>query len=75
MHGLRIFLRSYLYTAVVMKSYIWDITPCSPLKPITVAARSKACHVVARSNARVMGSYPSQGMDVCVYSVFVLTCV
>ncbi|PNF13994.1 hypothetical protein B7P43_G08584 [Cryptotermes secundus] len=34
-------------------------------EPIAVAARSKA-----RSNAGIVGSNPTQGMDVCVYYVF-----
>jgi hypothetical protein len=44
------------------------------LWPITVAARSKASTVFARSNAGIVGSNPTKGMDicVCVYSVFVL---
>jgi hypothetical protein len=44
---------------------------------ITVAARSKAWTVFARSDAGIVGSNPSNGMDVCVcvYSVFVLSCV
>jgi hypothetical protein len=47
------------------------------LKPITVAARSKARTAFARSNARIVGSDPNQGMEVCVcvYFVFVLFCV
>jgi hypothetical protein len=40
--------------------------------PITVAARSKALTAFARSNAGIVGSYPTRGKDVCVYSVFVL---
>jgi hypothetical protein len=37
-----------------------------------VAERSKACTVFARSETRIMGSNPTQGMDVwCVY-VFIL---
>jgi hypothetical protein len=41
-------------------------------KPITVAARSKAWTVFVRSNAGVVDSNPTQGMDVyvrlfCVY--------
>jgi hypothetical protein len=32
--------------------------------PVTVAERSKACSVLARSEARVVGSNPTQGMDV-----------
>jgi hypothetical protein len=45
--------------------------------PITVATRPKAWTVFARSNAGIMGTIPTQGMDVCVcvYSVFVLSCV
>jgi hypothetical protein len=40
---------------------------------MTVAARSKAVTVFARSNAGIVDSNPSRGMDVCVcvYSVFV----
>jgi hypothetical protein len=33
--------------------------------PITVAARPKACNVLARSNAWILGSNPTQGMYVC----------
>jgi hypothetical protein len=43
-----------------------------------VAARSKAWTVFARSNAGIVGSNPTQGMDVCivcVYYVFLLFCV
>jgi hypothetical protein len=42
--------------------------------PVTVAQRSKVCTVFARSDAGIVGSNPTQGMDVwyvCVYSVFV----
>jgi hypothetical protein len=34
--------------------------------PITVAARSKAGNVFIRSNAGIVGSIPTQGMDVCL---------
>jgi hypothetical protein len=43
--------------------------------PVTVAARSKAWNVFARLNTGIVGSNPARGMDVCVYSVFVLSCV
>jgi hypothetical protein len=41
------------------------------------AARSKARTVFASSNSGMVGSNPTQGMDVCVcvYSAFVLSCV
>jgi hypothetical protein len=45
--------------------------------PVTVAARSKAWTVLARSDAEIMGSNPTQGMDVwCVYGMrlFCLCC-
>jgi hypothetical protein len=45
--------------------------------PVTVVARSKAWTVFARSNVGMVGSNSTQGMDICmcVYSVFVLSCV
>jgi hypothetical protein len=36
------------------------------LKPITVAVRSKARTVFARSNTGIVVSIPAQGIDVCV---------
>jgi hypothetical protein len=42
------------------------------LSPNIVDARSKAWNAFPRSNAGIVGSNPIQGMDVCVYSVFVL---
>jgi hypothetical protein len=45
---------------------------CINQRPVTVAARSKAWTVFARSNAGVVGSNLTRGMEVCVYSVFVL---
>jgi hypothetical protein len=44
-------------------------------RPVTVAARSKAWNVFARLNTGIVGSNPARGMAVCVYSVFVLSCV
>jgi hypothetical protein len=46
--------------------------------PVTVAERSKSWTVFARSEAGVMGSNPTQGMDVWyvfVFILFVLSCV
>jgi hypothetical protein len=53
-------LISYHYLAIVWRT-----------KPIAVAARSKAWNVFAHLNTGIVGSNPTQGMDVCVYSVFV----
>jgi hypothetical protein len=51
-----------------------SITLCTDIKnknvylypPITVAARSKAWTVFARSNTGIVGSNSTEGMDVCV---------
>jgi hypothetical protein len=49
----------------------------SKFEPFTVAARSKAYTVFARSNAMIVGSNFTQGMDVCVrlFCVCVILCV
>jgi hypothetical protein len=46
-------------------------------KPTTVAARYKAWTIFARSNTGVVGSNPTQDMDVCVhlFCVYVVLCV
>jgi hypothetical protein len=45
--------------------------------PITVAARSKAWTVFARSNNGIMGLNPTRGMDVCLhlFCVCIVLCV
>jgi hypothetical protein len=40
-----------------------------------VATQSKAWSVFARLNAETVDSNPTQGMDVCIYSVFELSYV
>jgi hypothetical protein len=35
-------------------------------RPTTVAALSKARNVISHSNTGIMGSNPTQGMDVCL---------
>jgi hypothetical protein len=35
----------------------------------------RAVYIFARLNTGIVGSNPARGMDVCVYSVFVLSCV
>jgi hypothetical protein len=44
--------------------------------PVTVTARSKVWTVFARSNAGIMGSNPTRGMDICVrlFCVCVVLC-
>jgi hypothetical protein len=55
----------------------WILTKYVEQKQVTVVERSKACIVFARSEAGIVGSNPTQGMDVwclcvCVrFSVFV----
>jgi hypothetical protein len=52
----------------------WSLTS---LRPITVAARSKAWTVFAHSNPGIVGSNFTQGRDVCVrlFCVYVVLCV
>ena len=38
------------------------------VRPVPVAARSKAC-LCGRSRAEILGSNPAKGMDVCLLSV------
>jgi hypothetical protein len=56
----------------------WFIVRYNKLWPITVAARSKAWIVFARSNTGVVRLNPTQSMAVCIvciYSVFMFFCV
>jgi hypothetical protein len=46
--------------------------------PVTVDERSKECTLFARTEAGIVSSNPTQGVDVwcvCVDSVIVLSCV
>jgi hypothetical protein len=46
------------------------------LKPITIAERSEACTVFARSEAGIVGSNPTKDMNVsCVCMRFFCVCV
>jgi hypothetical protein len=56
-----IFLNSINKFALIMET-----------QPVTVAERSKASTVFARSDAGVAGSNPTQDMDVCCVYVFIL---
>jgi hypothetical protein len=40
----------------------------------TVDARSKTCNIFACSYTGIACSDPTRGMDVCIYSVFMLSC-
>jgi hypothetical protein len=45
------------------------------ISPVTVAEGSRACTVFVRSEAGIMGSNPTQGMDVwCVYAFILCLC-
>jgi hypothetical protein len=59
----------------VLAAFFSLLTLCTP---ITVVAQSNAWTAFAGSNAGIVGSNHTEGMDVCivwVYSVFVLFCV
>jgi hypothetical protein len=61
----------YIWTEVVLIYF----TAATNHSLITVAARSTAQTVFARSNAGIVGSNTTQGMDVCVRLFFGLFCV
>jgi hypothetical protein len=46
------------------------------IRPVTLAARSKARNVFARLNTGIVGSNPARGMDVCLplFCVCVVLC-
>jgi hypothetical protein len=56
---------------------ILDLFYPNSTEPIIAAARSKARTVFTRSNARIVGSNPTQSMDVCVrlFCACVVLCV
>jgi hypothetical protein len=74
---LTVILRRGLYRLVCY--VLWLITHIctSSHPPITVAARFEAWTVFVRSNIGMVGSIPTQGMDVCVrlFCVYVVLCV
>jgi hypothetical protein len=65
----------YLIIVGIGLSVVRFLLVCRHLSPVTVAARSKAWHVFVRLNTGIVGSNSARGMDVCVYPVFVLSCV
>jgi hypothetical protein len=55
----------------VLQKYVY----CKTDQPVTATERSKACTVFARSKAGIVGSNPTQGMDVwCVYAFILCLC-
>jgi hypothetical protein len=75
----------YIFQSFIINTFSTDLglmlihanaTVSNPYEwPITAASRFKAWTVFARSNTAVVGSNPTRGMDICVYSFFVLPCV
>jgi hypothetical protein len=53
----------------------WIIPVQYRTQPVTVAGRSKARNVFARSEAEIVGSNPIQGMDVWCVCAFFCACV
>jgi hypothetical protein len=61
-------------------SLIYEVVSCildsySFSMPVTVAERSRACNVFARSEAEIVVSNPTQGMDVWCVCAFFCVCV
>jgi hypothetical protein len=77
LHKTEIESTDFIETLASIKSqkvslYFWLL---QEIKLSTVSARSKAWTVFAHSNTGVVGSNPTRGMNVCIYSFFVLSCV
>jgi hypothetical protein len=65
------FSRHRFYTDVDGEVFAHLIEYCTHLKPVAIPEGSKACTVFACSEAGIVGSNPTQGMDVwCVCSFF-----
>jgi hypothetical protein len=63
---------------ILPELFISLLVPFRPVRSVTVAEQSEACTVFARSKAGIVGSNPTQGMDVWyvhVFILFVLSCV
>jgi hypothetical protein len=75
-HACPVSLSGYMFVTRFPMQLVWVVVNYWSA-PITVAARSEAWTVFARSNTRVLGSNPTRGMDVCVrlFCVCVVLCV
>jgi hypothetical protein len=69
--SLILFSRLHLPSGIFQLRFTTKIVMHFFLRPIAVAARSKARTVFARSNTEIVSSNPTGGMDVCVCSVCV----
>jgi hypothetical protein len=70
--------RSYILSQYVIGYDYLNITSKRRSSPVTVAERSKACTIFVRSEAGIVDSNPTKGMDVWyvyVFTLFVLSCV
>jgi hypothetical protein len=74
-----LFLISFIRATCPDNLIVLDLVTLIIFWPITVAARSKAWTVFARSNAGIVGSNPAQVINVCIVCVyfvfFVVLCV
>jgi hypothetical protein len=65
----------YYFSYGMNKNYIDFVLTLLSLPPVTVAERSKACTVFARSKAGIVSSNPTQGMDLVFVYVCAFFCV
>jgi hypothetical protein len=64
-------LQSYVESGCQFAVRIERFINVNILSPVTVAVRSKACTVFARSEAGIVSSNPTQDMEVCYLCVYV----
>jgi hypothetical protein len=66
LHGFRQTVRiSHFHAYLISFDWITAVILKNISAPVTEAARSKAQNVFVRSNTGIVGSNPTQGMDVC----------
>jgi hypothetical protein len=54
---------------------VTDATIVTSVTLVTVTVRSEASNVFASSNTGIVGSNPTRSMLICVYTMFMLSCV
>jgi hypothetical protein len=55
---------SVFISSLFLLTSLSELDEVHSIEPVTVAERSKACTVFARSEAAIVGWKPTQGMDV-----------
>jgi hypothetical protein len=68
-------VRGRRFTASTVEPPAGEFSKFGVKEPVTMVVRSKELNAFANSNAGIVGSNPTRGMNICQLSVFVLLCV